>query len=212
MTEIRTKSLGETGAVLPAQGHDNAPATSLKNIRPPPELLIEGDLVLRRWQFSDAEDLNAAATSSATELARWMPWATDGYNLTKAREFLDFTNKAWRAGETYDFAIIVDGLISGSSGLMKPGSKAPPNTLEVGYWLAIEATGRGYATRAASILTRTAFEMGAEHVQIRHAELNHRSSAIPRRLAFKPLGLHNLPAPRGGGEVVSMLWQKDLEP
>ncbi|EFY85088.1 hypothetical protein J3458_009581 [Metarhizium acridum] len=209
------------GHSSPAEGPDAASRPALsrqheehvtppRTIRAPPERLVEGGLVLRRWKLSDAAELYAAASNSTVELARWMPWAADGYDLTKAQQFLDFTSKAWDNGETYDFAVIVDGRVSGSFGLMTPATKAP-NTLEVGYWLANEATGRGFATRAASLLTRTAFEMGADHVQIRHDELNHRSGAIPHRLGFKSLGLIRLPAGKGGGKVVSLLWQKDVD-
>ncbi|EFZ03377.1 acetyltransferase (GNAT) domain protein [Metarhizium robertsii] len=201
---------GQGAASRPALSHQHEHVTPPRTIRAPPERLVEGDLVLRRWKLSDAAELHAAASGSAVELARWMPWAADGYDLTKAQQFLDFTSKAWDNGESYDFAIIVDGRISGSFGLMTPATKAP-NTLEVGYWLAKEATGRGLATRAASLLTRTAFAVGAEHVQIRHDERNHRSGAIPRRLGFKSLGLESLPAGKGGGKEVSVLWQKDVD-
>ncbi|KJK75877.1 hypothetical protein H634G_09242 [Metarhizium anisopliae BRIP 53293] len=178
---------GQGAASRPALSHQHEHVTPPRTIRAPPERLVEGDLVLRRWKLSDAAELHAAASSSAVELARWMPWAADGYDLTKAQQFLDFTSKAWDNGESYDFAIIV------------------------GYWLAKEATGRGLATRAASLLTRTAFAVGAEHVQIRHDERNHRSGAIPRRLGFKSLGLESLPAGKGGGKEVSLLWQKDVD-
>lgn len=184
--------------------------TQLRTIRAPPEHLVEGDLILRRWQFSDADALRAAASGSLVELSRWMPWAAEGYDLAKAQQFLDFTNKAWDTGDEYDFAIIVNGQVSGSFGIMQPGSKLP-HALEIGYWLANEATGRGLATRATALLTRIAFEIGAEHVQIRHDELNDRSAAIPRRLDFTCLGIHNLPVRKDGAEVKSVLWQTDRD-
>lgn len=188
----------------PTTKHSTDTTTQLRTIRAPPEELIEEDFTLRRWQFSDAEALQAAANGSLVELTRWMPWAADGYDLAKAQQFLAFTNKAWGTGEEYDFAIIVNGRISGSFGLMTPASKSP-NTLEIGYWLANEATGRGLATRATALLMRIAFEIGAEHVQIRHDELNDRSAAIPRRLGFTCLGIHNLSIGK------SVLWQNDRD-
>ncbi|OAQ61264.1 GCN5-related N-acetyltransferase (GNAT) domain-containing protein [Pochonia chlamydosporia 170] len=176
--------------------------------RAPAEELVEEDLVLRRWQLSDAQALNTAASGSVVELARWMPWAADGYDLTKAYQFLEFADKAWNNGDEYNFAIIVDGQPCGSFGLMTPVTNAP-NTLEIGYWLANEATGRGLATRATALLRRIAFEIGAEHVQIRHDQRNSRSGAIPRRLGFNCLGLYDLPSGKGGQDVKSLLWQKD---
>jgi RimJ/RimL family protein N-acetyltransferase len=207
--ESDTESPASDTVMYPERQDSTPPATApSKPIRAPAEELVDGDFILRKWQLSDAEALNAAANSSIAELARWMPWAEDGYDLPKAQQFLDFTTKAWTAGDEYDFAIMVDGQAKGSFGLMKPVSKAP-DTLEIGYWLDSQVTGRGFATRATALLTRVAFEVGAEHVQIRHDERNFRSGAIPRRLGFRCLGIHNLPVGKDGEDVKSMLWQKD---
>ncbi|KAG5927222.1 hypothetical protein E4U42_002451, partial [Claviceps africana] len=106
----------------------------------PPEQLQQGDLHLRRWQASDAPALEAAASSSLAELTPWMPWATQGYGATQAQQFLAQTKTWWEAGDAYDYALLLDGQPSGSFGLMR-GDDA--DTLEMGYWLATRATGRG---------------------------------------------------------------------
>ncbi|KAK2592342.1 hypothetical protein QQS21_009961 [Conoideocrella luteorostrata] len=174
----------------------------------PPEDLVEGDVVLHRWRSSDANGLHAAASRSIAELSQWMPWAVEGYSHLKAEQFIDFARKSWESGEEYHFAIVLDGQASGSFGLMKPLTKKP-NTLELGYWLATDATGRGLAGRAASLLTRTAFEIGAEHVQIRHQELNKRSAAIPQRLGFTNMGMHTLDEKGDGEGTECVVWQMD---
>lgn len=172
----------------------------------PPEQLADGDVHLRRWQLSDEEALHAAATSSVAELSPWMPWAAHGYGLQEARQFLRFTTESWESGRQYDYAILVDGRPSGSFGLMQPLTKKQL-TLEIGYWLATDATGRGFATRATALLTRAAFELGAEHVQIRHARLNDRSSRVPSRLGFTNIGTRLLDEQGGGGEAEFVLWE-----
>ena len=179
-------------------------------IQPPAPLLTDGDLTLQRWQLADAEDLLAAVTQSIHELRRWMPWAADGYTLADAQSFLAFATAAWDAGEEYNFAVVVNGRISGSCGLMRPVSAAA-HTLEIGYWLARDVTRRGLATRAAALLVRTAFASGAKHVQIRHDELNSRSAAIPRRLGFTCLGALLLGANTNGNGTTNVLWQMDKE-
>jgi len=58
--------------------------------------------------------------------------------------------------------------------------------IEIGYWIRVDETGRGYASEAA----RAAFELasGLPHVSrltIRCDERNVPSAAIPRRLGFR---------------------------
>lgn len=169
----------------------------------PPETLTDGDLVLRKWRQSDAAALGAAASASLPELQRWMPWAKDGYGQAQAEAFLKFCDADWISGENYNYAVIVDGRPCGSFGIMAPTSKKE-HALELGYWLATEVTGRGLATRACVLLTRTAFDMGAQHVQIRHNEQNSRSAAVPKRLGFTCLGAGHGCAPAG-----DVIWQVD---
>ncbi|KAG6008160.1 hypothetical protein E4U21_004917 [Claviceps maximensis] len=158
----------------------------------PPEQLADGNLFLRRWQTSDATALQAAANRSIAELSPWMPWAAKGYySATDAQFYLAFTKTSWEAADEYDYAIIVDGQPSGSIGLMRPHrSCQKPNCFEIGYWLATDITGRGLATRATAMLIEVARKLATKHVQIRHAELNVRSSRIPLRLGFTNTGTH----------------------
>ncbi|KAG6264165.1 hypothetical protein E4U49_001853 [Claviceps purpurea] len=168
--------------------------------RKPPEELTEGDLYLRRWQTSDLVALETAARSSIAELSRWMPWASKGYGLADAQQFLAFTNKSWKYGDEYDYAIIIDG--------------QPMDTLEIGYWLASHVTGRGWATRASAMLINVARELGAKHVQIRHAKLNIRSSKVPLRLGFHLVSTHVMEQEGKGTQEreQSVLWELSLVP
>ncbi|OAQ89734.1 GCN5-related N-acetyltransferase (GNAT) domain-containingprotein [Purpureocillium lilacinum] len=182
---------------------------------PPPEQLGDrnDDLILRRWRTTDTDGLYAAASSSLAELARWMPWAAKGYSKADADGFLARSaGRAWDVGEDYDFAIIAEGRIVGSCGLMR---RIGPGGLEIGYWIASDATGCGLATRAAAMLARAAFAMGADRVQIRHDEANERSAGVPRRLGFRCLGeappidaTTELPTP-GTRSPKDLVWQLD---
>ncbi|KAG6286364.1 hypothetical protein E4U46_004960 [Claviceps purpurea] len=181
--------------------------------RKPPEELTEGDLYLRRWQTSDLVALETAARSSIAELSRWMPWASKGYGLADAQQFLAFTNESWKYGDEYDYAIIIDGQPMSSFGLMTPLSKKK-DTLEIGYWLASHVTGRGWATRASAMLINVARELGAKHVQIRHAKLNIRSSKVPLRLGFHLVSTHVMEQEGKGTQEreQSVLWELSLVP
>ncbi|KAG5984174.1 hypothetical protein E4U55_005786 [Claviceps digitariae] len=175
----------------------------------PPDQLTEGDLYLRRWQASDASALEAAASSSIAELSPWLPWAAKCYSIIDAQQFLERTSKVWEAGEEYDYAIIIDGQPRGSIGLMRSFPERP-DTLEIGYWLATNATGRGWATRATGMLIKVARELGAKHVQILHAELNVRSSKIPSRLGFTCTGTHSVEMRRRKEWERCVVWELAL--
>ena len=55
---------------------------------------------------------------------------------------------------------------------------------QFGYWLAAGARGRGYATRAAILLTRWLFELGAARVFLTIVAGNEASVAVARRAGF----------------------------
>jgi RimJ/RimL family protein N-acetyltransferase len=75
-----------------------------------------------------------------------------------------------------------DGTVLGGTGLH---DRLGGGGLEIGYWLAPGATGRGLMTRVAGHLTDLALGFdGITRVEIHCDEANGRSAAIPRRLGF----------------------------
>jgi RimJ/RimL family protein N-acetyltransferase len=56
---------------------------------------------------------------------------------------------------------------------------------EIGYWVRQSAMGQGYATEATNALTRYAFDvLGAQRVEIDHAEGNEASGKVITKLGF----------------------------
>jgi RimJ/RimL family protein N-acetyltransferase len=72
--------------------------------------------------------------------------------------------------------------VLGGTGLhTRLGEKA----LEIGYWIHVDHTNRGYATEASAALTRVAFEVnGVDRVEIHCDPKNVRSAAVPRKLGY----------------------------
>ena len=59
------------------------------------------------------------------------------------------------------------------------------DSAEIGYWVAADREGRGLVTRCVTALTAIAFEdLGLHRLEIRAAEGNRRSWAIPERLGW----------------------------
>lgn len=59
---------------------------------------------------------------------------------------------------------------------------------QIGYWLVPSARGRGYASRAAALLTRWLFELGAARVFLTIVAGNDASIAVARRAGFADEG------------------------
>ncbi|NGY63931.1 GNAT family N-acetyltransferase, partial [Lentzea sp. NEAU-D13] len=87
---------------------------------------------------------------------------------------------------------------------------APPDLVEIGYWLHPGHTGRGHATSAAAELVEFAFALdGVRGVQIWHDEANIASGGVPRRLGFTKIGRRTPPRePAFGNRVgVDVVWE-----
>ncbi|HVV09581.1 GNAT family protein [Amycolatopsis sp.] len=161
----------------------------------PAETLAGETVSLRRWRATDGAALHRAINESLDHLGAFLPWAVDSYSESDAGEFLRRTDRQWRSGDRFEYAITGTGAeIVGGCGLM---TRIGGRGLEIGYWLAKSATGRGLVTQAARLLIDEALRIGATRVEIHHDEANQRSGAVPRRLGFTRAGTRA--ASLGGG-------------
>ena len=141
---------------------------------------------LRPWRTADAPALQHALEASEAHLRAWTPWVIDGRVpgqslparlAAHARAFVDGTE--W----VYGLFAPDDATVLGGCGLYP---RVGPGALEIGYWLAAYATGRGLATAAASALATLAFAApGIERLEIRCDPRNVASARVPARLGFR---------------------------
>ena len=141
---------------------------------------------LRPWRPDDAPALRHALEASEAHLRAWTPWVIDGrvpgQSLPErlaahARAFVDGTE--W----VYGIFAPDDVTVLGGCGLYP---RVGPGALELGYWLAAYATGRGLATAAAGALATLALAAPAgERLEIRCDPRNVASARIPARLGFR---------------------------
>ena len=66
-------------------------------------------LVLHPFRRRDSDSLVAAVHDSLDELARWLPWAHDGYARGDAIRFIRDSNAAWAEGRAFDLRIHAAG-------------------------------------------------------------------------------------------------------
>lgn len=158
-----------------------------------PATITTERLELRRWRPVHAQSLKAALDASVRHLASWIPWRiaepapVEALERRLAQHASDFD-----AGKEWIYAIFEPGddVVLGAVGMYPRDATTRamyPNAdrLELGYWLHIDATGRGYATEA----TRAMLPLGESLDGIRHFEIrcdprNAPSAAVPRRLGF----------------------------
>jgi RimJ/RimL family protein N-acetyltransferase len=168
-------------------------------------------LLLRPWTADDAGPLADVLAASRAELARWTPWVledSDMHDALQAR--LERHALSFSTGIEWRYAIIAraDGAaILGGAGLHP---RIGPGGIEIGYWLATAATGRGFATEAAAALTDEAFRMPAiQRIEIRCEPANDASSRVPERLGYRALAaLVHEPAKPGRPAADVMVWER----
>lgn len=142
--------------------------------------------MLRRWHLDDAPLLLEAIAASQSDLMRWTPWVIPTpFGATTLIERLTRFRDQFDAGESFIYGIF-DALgtrVLGGAGLY---GRVGPDALEVGYWIRSDQSGRGLATRAASELTRTAFDTcQVQRVELRCDPSHEASLAIARKLGFQ---------------------------
>ena len=171
---------------------------------------VDGDLVLRGWRQADAPELARALRRSREHLAPWMEWA-NAPAPSPAGQALRFD--AWearrRGGGDAIYGIFLGGRVAGGCGLHQ---RLGPDGLEIGYWVHVDFLRGGVASRAAALLTDTAFAIDQiTRVEIHHDAANVASEGVPRRLGFVMVG-ESADQPTAPGESgVERRWRMTRE-
>jgi RimJ/RimL family protein N-acetyltransferase len=110
-------------------------------------------------------------------------------SIADAEADIDQFQANWRAfastGNPAGVAFaITDAGSGGLAGCCGVDAWSKADVAQFGYWLAADARGRGYATRAAILLTRWLFELGAARVFLTIVADNDSSIAVARRAGF----------------------------
>jgi RimJ/RimL family protein N-acetyltransferase len=178
----------------------------------PARIDLDSGAFLRQFTVEDAVAIASSVRESLDHLRPWMPWANDqSADAAFQRERLRGLPAKAKSGEEWQYGLFRpdDDRVCGSFGLM---TRMGPGTLEIGYWLHVDAGGRGDATRAAGALTDVALATdGVSRVYICCDEANTRSAAIPRRLGFTLTEVVGR-APEAPGERGRlMIWARDRD-
>jgi RimJ/RimL family protein N-acetyltransferase len=166
----------------------------------PPERLDLGDgdlgngepknIVLRKLVVADAGVVARTVADNLEHLKPWMPWAgPESADERFQRRRLAEAEAQWKRGADYGYGLFAQAPERGESrmlGAFGLTARRGPKTLEIGYWLCADATGRGLATRAVVALTDVASaQPDVDRILVYCDEANHASAAIPRRLGYR---------------------------
>lgn len=192
-------------------------ATRMQNARIPigraaPAAQVDTQrLSLRVWSPNDAAALASALDASRIELARWTPWVLEeSESVESLRRKLGRFADHFVAGVEWRYAVALRNEPSRPIGECGLYPRVGPNALELGYWMATTATGRGYATEAAGALGDVAFGLlHIDRVEIRCEPTNMASMRVPQRLGYmaRPAIVHErAELGRPGGDVI--VWER----
>lgn len=156
---------------------------------PDPPLAADG-VELRPLAERDVDDLVAACNDP--EAVRWLPQLPHPYTADDARQFVRSRPSGFASGTDMVLAVADadagDSPLLGTAGLTRPD--AAGRVIEVGYWVAPWARGRGVATTATRLLAAWGLEdLGYERIELYAAAGNAASQRVAERAGFTREGV-----------------------
>jgi [ribosomal protein S5]-alanine N-acetyltransferase len=107
-----------------------------------------------------------------------------------AAKWIALHEPAWKAGTSVTFAIVVQetGDLAGAVSLI---ISREHRRAELGYWIAVAAWNRGYATEASRCVIDFGFEnLGLHRIEARHFVRNPASGRVMEKLGMRLEGVH----------------------
>jgi ribosomal-protein-serine acetyltransferase len=146
------------------------------------------DLQLVPLGEGDAEELFALTAVNRAHLRRWLPWIDDVRSVADTSAHVRNGLELRRLGLRMDYTVRLRGRMIGTIAyhLLQPAHRFGM----IGYWLALDATGRGYMTAAVRRLVEHGFvDLALNRIELRVAVGNCASQKICTRLGFKEEGV-----------------------
>jgi ribosomal-protein-alanine N-acetyltransferase len=147
-------------------------------------------MTTRLLETGDAVALAAAVQRSRAHLEPWDPVRPDSYYTLEGQQEAIVDALARYAAGTMVPHVVLDeqGEVVGRINLNNI-VRGPFQSASVGYWLAVDATGRGLATAAVEALVTVAFaDQGLHRLEAGTVPENTRSQAVLARCGFTRFG------------------------
>lgn len=142
-------------------------------------------LVIRPYDPRDAPLLKDAVERSREHLWDWMEWTpAEAEPLEVVVQRLRLFRAQFDADENWIMGVWNrdESRLLGGTGLHPRGGDG---SLEIGYWVAVDAIGQGIATETTAVLSRVCIErIGIDRVDLQIRPTNERSVNVARKLGF----------------------------
>ncbi len=149
---------------------------------------IDEEVSLKLIEHKDAEELFTLSNLSREHLRVWLPWIDFTHSAEDTKKFIQASLERYARNDGLTVCILSKGNIAGVVDFHEINWSHKRTS--IGYWMGAEYTGRGLLTRACRHLFTYAFEdLGLNRIEIRAAEENLKSRAIPERLGFIEEGI-----------------------
>ncbi len=160
---------------------------NLKNVFSDIPPMASDRLILRRMKETDADDMfEYASAEETTRFLLWQPHKTKRFT----KNYLKFIQKQYKSGEFYDWAVTLkdSGKMIGTCGFTNINSENM--RAEIGYVINPKYHGFGYATEAAMLVVRFAFEqLDIHRLEAKFIVGNDASENVMRKLGMKKEGI-----------------------
>ncbi len=145
--------------------------------------LADGLVRLRPYRAEDADAHFEAAIESLAAAGPWLPWCHAGYTRADSLAWIASRDDAWNGDSDYSFAILEWQTRAFLGGCAVNRVDRVNLRANLGYWVRTSRTGKGFATAAARLLARFAFdELGLQRIEILAAVGNVASQRVARKL------------------------------
>lgn len=155
--------------------------------------LSDGEVTMRLWSVDDAPFMTTAMSDPAIRRYNGAhdrcgrPAASPSIAEVEAR-IAKFALGSQVFAQTGDASGVVFAITDAASGALLGCCGVDlwndEDVVQFGYWLAVDARGHGYATRAVVLLTRWLFANGAARAYMTVVAGNEGSAAVARRAGF----------------------------
>lgn len=149
--------------------------------------VVDDETEIRLLDIPHAGQLFELTDSCRSYLKEWLPWLDGTNNVGDTETFIELTKKQFSLNNGFQAGIWYRGRIAGVIGFHS--INWTNKSSDIGYWLGETYRGHGLMTKSCRALVDYAFgELNLNRIEIRCAEQNLRSRAIPQRLGFKEEG------------------------
>jgi len=150
--------------------------------------IVNENIEMKMLELEHAEELYNLTDSDRNHLKEWLPWVDHTKSIEDTKMFIEMGKKQFISNAGFQAGIWYKQNLAGVIGCH--GMNFTNKSTSIGYWLGEGYQGKGIMTEATKVLIAYLFlELNLNRVEIRCAENNYKSRAIPERLGFVKEGI-----------------------